>query len=225
MRAVRTSFLLNTYLPITVIFDIARSRSYSLSDGLGAVSAIFGSRVGIKLVLAVLEARSKKHSLLEGVKAGPPEATSGVYSRALFWWQNQLFRKGFNNILTVDDLFQLDKHLQSDYLHHRLQRTWQACMFPFHQKVSRQLTHQLEPVVRKSSNSLFAATLKRLKWSVLAVVPPRACLIAFNFCQPFLIDRAITYSQGPATAQTKSIGYGLIAAYGLVYIGIAVCSE
>jgi hypothetical protein len=64
----------------------------------------------------------------------------------------------------------------------------------------------------------------RLKWPVLAVVPPRLMLIGFNFCQPFLINRAVTFSQDPATPQTTNIGYGLIGAYVLVFVGIAVCS-
>ncbi|KAF2731990.1 ABC multidrug transporter-like protein [Polyplosphaeria fusca] len=203
MHSLRTSFLLNSYLPVTVVFDIARSRSYSLSTDLNSISAIFTTRVGMKLFLAILESMSKKHLLLDEFKNYPPEATSGVYSRALFWWQNQLFRKGFSNVLTVDDLFDLDKHLRSDYLQHRIQSAW-------------------ERLTSKGSNSLLAVTLRRLKWPILAVVPPRACLIAFNFCQPFLINRAISYTEEQDHSQTKNIGYGLIGAYILVYVGIAI---
>lgn len=72
------------------------------------------------------------------------------------------------------------------------------------------------------SHSLFVTTLKKFKWPVLAVVPPRLCLIGFNFCQPFLINRSVTYSQEPKTNQTNNIGYGLIAAYVIVFVGIAV---
>jgi hypothetical protein len=72
------------------------------------------------------------------------------------------------------------------------------------------------------STSLFATTLKQLKWPILAVVPPRACLIAFNYCQPFLIERAVNYSNQDSSAQDTNIGYGLIGAYVLVYVGIAV---
>ena len=49
--------------------------------------------------------------------------------------------------------------------------------------------------------------------------------MAFNFCQPFLINRAVTFSQQSTSAQTTNIGYGLIGAYVLVYVGIAVRSE
>lgn len=57
---------------------------------------------------------------------------------------------------------------------------------------------------------------------MLAVVPPRLALIGFNFCQPFLINRAVTFSQQSSSTQTKNIGYGLIGAYVIVFVGIAV---
>lgn len=65
-------------------------------------------------------------------------------------------------------------------------------------------------------------TITKLKWPILAVIPPRLCLIGFNFCQPFLINLAVTFSQQGVTDQTNKIGYGLIGAYVLVFVGIAV---
>lgn len=65
-------------------------------------------------------------------------------------------------------------------------------------------------------------TLTKFKWPVISVVPARVALTAFNFCQPFLINRAVMYSQSGTNAQTSNIGYGLIGAYVLVYVGIAV---
>lgn len=38
----------------------------------------------------------------------------------------------------------------------------------------------------------------------------------------FLINTAITYSQSSRTDQTTNIGYGLIGAYVIVFVGIAV---
>jgi len=125
-RCVRTSFLLNVYLLFTVIFDAARSRSYSLESSLELISTLFTTRVGVKLFLAIFEARGKQSILLPEYAGYPAEATSGVYSRALFWWQNALFRTGFSNAIGVDDLFDLDKHLRSSYLHQRIQPAWES---------------------------------------------------------------------------------------------------
>jgi ATP-binding cassette subfamily C (CFTR/MRP) protein 1 len=116
--------LLNVYLLFTTLFDIERSRSYALQLDLNLVSIVFASRLGVKVLLVVFEAREKRHLLLPEFADCPPEATSGVYKRATFWWLNELFKKGFSNSLAVDDLFQLDKHLQANYLHHILGSAW-----------------------------------------------------------------------------------------------------
>jgi ATP-binding cassette, subfamily C (CFTR/MRP), member 1 len=71
--------------------------------------------------------------------------------------------------------------------------------------------------------SLLQVALNTLKWPLLAVVTPRACLIALSFSQPFLINRAIKLSEEPITKDTTHIGYGMIGAYILVYTGMAVC--
>jgi ATP-binding cassette subfamily C (CFTR/MRP) protein 1 len=135
MRSIRPSWLLNIYLLLTVVFDIVRSRTYSLSPDLDAIATVFTSRVAVELILAIIEARPKRRLLLPEFAASPLEATSGPYKRALFWWLNALFKKGYSESLTVDDLFHLDKHLQSDYLHHLLGSSWNRCKslhYPIH---------------------------------------------------------------------------------------------
>jgi ATP-binding cassette subfamily C (CFTR/MRP) protein 1 len=67
-------------------------------------------------------------------------------------------------------------------------------------------------------------TLNVRKWPLLSAVIPRLALTALNFCQPFLLHRAIDLSQQPVSEQSTNDGYGLIAAYFFVYLGIAVCS-
>ncbi len=64
-----------------------------------------------------------------------------------------------------------------------------------------------------------------LSQTALQTIPPRACLTALSFCQPFLINHAITLSQDQITNETTQKGYGLIGAYFLVYVGIAVGSR
>ncbi|KAF2177348.1 hypothetical protein K469DRAFT_755155 [Zopfia rhizophila CBS 207.26] len=65
--------------------------------------------------------------------------------------------------------------------------------------------------------------LRDLLWSAyVRAIVPRLCLIAFNFCQPFLIQRAIGLADEPITSETTNFGYGMIGAYVLVYVGISV---
>ena len=74
----------------------------------------------------------------------------------------------------------------------------------------------------KPDGTLFSTTLRVLKRPLLAAAFPRLCLIGFSFAQPFLIHRAILFSSSPDTPGNRNVGYGLIGAYVLVYIGIAV---
>ena len=79
------------------------------------------------------------------------------------------------------------------------------------------------PIVsNKTPHALFWMTLQTLKWPLLSAIVPRLSLTAFNFCQPFLLQRAIDLSQEPINNESKNDGYGLIGAYFLVYLGIAV---
>jgi ATP-binding cassette, subfamily C (CFTR/MRP), member 1 len=129
MRNVRTSTLLNIYLIFTVLFDAARSRSFSLNPYHDMISILFTTRVGVKLFLAIFESRGKSNILLPQYADMSPEAQAGIVNRAFFWWQNPLFLKGYSNTLTVDDLFQLDKHLKSEYLQQLVQSAWEKGEF------------------------------------------------------------------------------------------------
>lgn len=65
-------------------------------------------------------------------------------------------------------------------------------------------------------------TFSTFKWQVLSAVPYRIGMIAFSFCQPLLINRVIRLMTEPLNTQTTQFGYGLVGAYIIVYIGIAV---
>jgi ATP-binding cassette, subfamily C (CFTR/MRP), member 1 len=64
--------------------------------------------------------------------------------------------------------------------------------------------------------------MRVLKWPVLLPIVARLVLIAFTFCQPFLLNRFLDYLQDPVERQNPNIGYGLIGAYAIVYFGMAV---
>ncbi|KAK4867830.1 hypothetical protein LT330_007489 [Penicillium expansum] len=206
MRSARPSFILNTYLFCSLFFDIARSRTLWLRsvDTFNNILAIIATvAVGVKVLLFVLEAVEKRHILKSEYTGYPPEATAGFYNRAVFWWLNPLFKIGFTGVLRVEDLFSLDKELSSERL-----------LALFDEKWSKLTT--------KSPNTLQWESLKAVKWPLLAGVPARACVVAFNFCQPLLLERSLSFFNSPVNKSTESIGYGLIGAYIMVYGGLAV---
>ncbi len=61
------------------------------------------------------------------------------------------------------------------------------------------------------------------KWQILAAMPARLAYSAFTLSQPFLVQRVLDYTAAPPSESDKNTAYGLIAAYALAYIGIAVC--
>ncbi|AEO64844.1 uncharacterized protein THITE_35966 [Thermothielavioides terrestris NRRL 8126] len=205
-RAVRPSTLINAFLFATLLFDIAQARTLCLrAEGNAdhAIAYVCVAAVAAKACVLVLEGLEKRRLLRAEYRAYPPEATASIYNRSFFWWLNALFRKGFNHELDVDHLFALDKQLQASYCYKRLHAAWAS-------------------VTQKSTYSLLLTSYGVLKWPVLQSIPPRACLIALNFCQPFLINHAIKLSQEAINDETTQRGYGLIGAYLLVYVGIAV---
>jgi len=204
-RTIRPSLILNFFLSITLIFDAARVRTLWLQGYNDTIAAVSTTSLAIKLVLLVVEAVGKHGILHVEWRTTSPEATSGLFGKAFFGWLNPLFRTGFSRSLSVEDLLELDKHLTTDYLYHRLHGAWGS-------------------LINKTPRSLLLLYFSKLRWHLLSVVPPRIALIAFTFCQPFLVQRAISFSQQPVTEGSTNVGYGLIGAYFLVYCGIAITS-
>ena len=69
---------------------------------------------------------------------------------------------------------------------------------------------------------LLTCIIKSLKWPIISAIIPRICQLGLMMSQPFLINRTINFISEPVNQHSKNVGYGLIGAYGLVYIGTAV---
>lgn len=188
---------------LSLVFDAARLRTLWLQGYNNTLAAVSTVTLVIKFLLLALEAVGKQNYLRTEWRSQSPEAKSGLFGKSLFLWLNRLFRTGFARSLSVDDLLPLDKHLTSDYLYDRLHQPW-------------------TDRAKSAPRSLLKLFFRRLQWRLLAAVPARLALIGFNFCQPFLIQRAIDFNNQPVNKSTTNVGYGLIGAYFLVYCGIAV---
>ena len=76
-------------------------------------------------------------------------------------------------------------------------------------------------VVGNKQHSLLFATLASMKGACFAPVVPRLFLILFTYSQPLLLQRMVDYLTG-AGNQSKQLGWALVGAYAIVYLGIAV---
>lgn len=83
------------------------------------------------------------------------------------------------------------------------------------------LNRQAEKI-KNRPYALITATAKAMIGPLAAAILPRMCLIFFRYMQPFLINRVTRFAAEPVSEASTNVGWGLTAAYGLVYTGIGV---
>ncbi|KAF2488718.1 putative multidrug resistance protein [Lophium mytilinum] len=203
-RSVHPSTLLELYLISSSVLSIPQARTLFLRQDDLPIAAIFVASIGATLLLWTLEARSKTKSLKEPYREYPPEATRGVWNRTFFWWLNTLFVSGLKRLLSMNDLWKLPPSMSSERLRDAMQKSWDQRPMP------------------EGRRSLVWASIKCLRWPLLSVVIPRIALIGFNYAQPFLISRVISFVGQPRASQNYNDSLGLIGAAALIYTGAAM---
>lgn len=78
---------------------------------------------------------------------------------------------------------------------------------------------------KDGQNSLVQCTIRCVLPSFLLPVIPRVVLLGFTLAQPLFIRTAIEYIDTPSAERDTNHGYGLIAAAGLVFGGMAVSAD
>ncbi|KAF4629796.1 hypothetical protein G7Y89_g8347 [Cudoniella acicularis] len=206
-RSPRPSILLNVYLSLTLLLDIAQTRTLWLASirfDETIFSRLFTAAVVVKLILILLESHRKSRWIQWDIKDHSPEEMSGVFGLGAFVWLNRLFLIGYKKILTIDDLFPLDQSMATEALQLKLMDNLQS------------------PRSKGRRLGLAKALAKTLAVSLLLPIGPRVALIGFKFCQPFLINTLLDYLQQSVDVSSKNVGYGLIGATILIYAGVAI---
>jgi ATP-binding cassette subfamily C (CFTR/MRP) protein 1 len=209
-RSPRPAMLLSSYLLLSLLFDIVRSRSFWLLASThteNAFAAVFTAAIGVKTVAFLAESQTKTRWIQWDAASHSPEETTGFFGLAAFTWIWKLFAIGRKKVLTLDDLFILDRHMASDTLRLKLQAS-----------------REVSPA-KGRKHGLSKALAKALLGSFLLPIPPRLALSAFRFSQPFLINALLSYLLIPSSERPVNYGYGLIVATFLVYGGIAVSTS
>lgn len=136
-RTIRPSSLLSLYLLVSVAFDAIQVRTLFLRHDESAILGLFTTSVALKLILLVLESMNKRRYLRAPYSSYPPESTSGLFGRSLFWWLNPMLATGFRRLMTLDDLFVADKALLSASLGEQMKRSWNKCTgFHFQESIT-----------------------------------------------------------------------------------------
>ncbi|PYH80499.1 hypothetical protein BO82DRAFT_433285 [Aspergillus uvarum CBS 121591] len=122
-RSSRPSMLLNSYLFLTLLLDIARARTLFLSSDHSfeiTYSGIFYASVGLKTAILLLEACRKTRWLSWDATQHSPEETRGIFSLGVFSWLNKLFWAGYRRTLAIESLYPLDSTFDAQALHEKL---------------------------------------------------------------------------------------------------------
>ncbi|EXV01691.1 ABC transporter [Metarhizium robertsii] len=204
-RSVRPSSMLCVYLLFSSLFDSVHCRTLWLLHNAQPLATIVSALLATKVALLLLESQNKTSILSGKGESLGPEATSGIISRSLLWWLNDLFLTGYGTTLSVEKLHLLDLELRSETLLHRMHLNW--------------------PRYRDSGkHALLRTLLSSTKAALLAGVVPRICYSAFKMSQPFLINRVIrlVQNQGTEGAYSPEVGYALIPATVFLYLGLAI---
>ncbi|KAF4471540.1 Canalicular multispecific organic anion transporter 2 [Fusarium albosuccineum] len=195
----KPSVLIGGYLVLSVLLDLALTRTLWMRHGMDALAAVFTSSLVLKTILLVLEETPKR--LINGEKGSIRETSVGVVNRSFFWWLNRLFFEGSRSILDMDSLGEINEKFNTHDLSEQLDKRWNK-----------------DP--KTSAFALLKCTFLTYKWQFFAGIPPRLLHSGFNFAQPFLIQSIIIF------VSTKQISLevagGLIGATVLVYLGLAI---
>lgn len=201
-RSLRPSMLLNAYLFATVILDAATLRTFWLIPHFSSrIRAIFTVAFAVKAVILVLEGWGKR-AFYKADREMSPEDFSGIFSQALMSWLNGLVWKGARHLLKPKDLYPVSDDVSSENLSARFSREW-------------------DEQSKSGPADLKRVIFSLLKWPILIPVIPRLALLALTFCQPLLLRRLLDYLNN-SDVEAENIGYGLIGAYFVVYVGLAV---
>ena len=209
-RSLRPSILLNGYLSITVLLKTAQSRSLWLAatdihDR--AFAAVSTASCALAAIIIATESQQKSRWLQLHIKDHSPEETSGIYALATFSWLSKLFITGYNQVLTLDDLFSLGPSMSSQKLGEKLE------------------SHLVVNATQANKFGLAKALAKVLAVPFLTPVAPRIALLIFTFCQPLLINAVLNYIETPESVRSANLGYGLIGATVIIYTGMAISNS
>ncbi|CAG8888161.1 unnamed protein product [Penicillium egyptiacum] len=203
LRSIRPSTVINAFLVFTLLFDLVRLRTLYFMPTAQTVTVLFAISWVTKATILGLEATEKRSLLKKAYENSPIESTSGVLNRAIFWWLNELLWRGSKDILTVDSLPALDNDIRAASDPCSLLERWDKAN-KYHQ------------------NSLLWTFVSHYKWAFFEGVLPRLAYTGFCFAQPFLVERVLNFMTEPEHANSTNYGYGLIGAYAIVYLGIAI---
>ncbi|KAF4511346.1 hypothetical protein G6O67_003152 [Ophiocordyceps sinensis] len=205
-RNIRPSSILLLYCTFSTLLDAVRARTVWLVYPASTLAALAIASVVAKTAVLVLESHEKSNSIMAPKGTYGPESISSVLNRSIFFWLNRVVWNGARTALLPGNVDELPPEMTSASLGSPFLDAWAE---------SRQ---------KRQSFACMRALFATLKWPILKTLLPRFLLLAFTVCQPVLLHDLIENLGQASTPGTEAVGKGLVGAYALVYIGIAVAT-
>ncbi|KAK6070647.1 ABC transporter [Seiridium cupressi] len=205
-RSPRPSLLLNTYLAITLLFDIAEARTFWLASATKAetlYTSVLTAAIAVKATVLVLEMVHKRVRW-SSAESHSPEETSSIFELGVYSWLTSLFMDGYRSILQIENLYPLDDAMKGNTLNSRFQR------------------HLDYIQLRQAKYGLGRVLCRTLAVQLLLPVFPRLLNVGFKFCQPLFIQRLLYYLSTDEVETFPEAAYGFIGASILIFTGIAI---
>lgn len=208
-KCCRPSILSCSFLFLALIYDTTRcsslwaaSRNHEGQGDYAAFTGLFTATIVVEFAFLVLESARRRRWIAWDAADHSPEETSSVLSLGLYSWLNPLLWRGYHEPLTMKHLYALDRAISVETLD------------------ARNTSSSTEESTGTSTWHLLLWLAKPLGRSVLLPVFPRLCLLGFTFCQPFFIQRLLSFLS--SREDDSSTASGLIAVAVLIYAGIAI---
>ncbi|KIX01229.1 uncharacterized protein Z518_08954 [Rhinocladiella mackenziei CBS 650.93] len=200
-RSLRPSTIFSLYLSASVIFGAARTRTLWLMGSRSPVPVAM--TVALAFTVTTLLLQSTKKNIISSPQnpSFAPEQLSGIWNRTIFAWIIPTLRAGYARIISLHDLPILDTKLESRYMQEKLNATWAKYNY-------------------RSRYSLLRACFRAYLFSFMGPIIPRLCLATITFSQPLLVNTTVNFVG--QTDPDPNYGKGLVGAWALVYLGIAV---
>uniref|UniRef100_A0A8H7KBA5 ABC transporter domain-containing protein n=1 Tax=Bionectria ochroleuca TaxID=29856 RepID=A0A8H7KBA5_BIOOC len=202
-KTIKPSLLICPYLILSALLDSTQIRTFwTRLDDNRALVALFTASYGLRAIILLMESLPKNLTR-EADKSRSPEDKCGVISRSLFLWMIPLLYKGYRQSLGVNDLYAPPVDAAPADLEEKLWRGWSNS----------------DPGAKYR---LLSVTAKALLPRLLAPIIPRLCVVGFMVAQPVLLSHLIQFLSD--NGDSRNDGSNFLAAYALVYIGLAIAN-
>ncbi|KAF2031181.1 P-loop containing nucleoside triphosphate hydrolase protein [Setomelanomma holmii] len=198
-KSERPPVLTSAYLVLDIAFTCVRVRTDWMIPGNRVVAGLRCALLTTAL-LALIVVSSPRHHTVRGKTSA--EQRSGLFGIAFYTWLVPFLIRGYRKeFRSTSELDGIDGVFHGKNTRYDLPIDWSK---------------------GSKKQALIRAAALTLRWPLVAPMLPRIIMAAFTYAQPLLLTRTVQFIEHEE--KDKSMAYGLVGAYALVYLGLSISS-